>query len=34
MKSIAPKKDARKSFFGAARGVGQFTEEDELNTHN
>lgn len=24
---------ARKSFFGAARGVGSFTKQDELNTH-
>lgn len=23
----------KKSFFGAARGVGQFTKQDEMKTH-
>ncbi|MEK6963193.1 MAG: AbrB/MazE/SpoVT family DNA-binding domain-containing protein [Nanoarchaeota archaeon] len=26
-------KKVKKSYFGAARGVGPFTKEDELNTH-
>ena len=24
----------RKSFFGAARGIGHFTKEDELDSHD
>ncbi|HLD05529.1 MAG TPA: AbrB/MazE/SpoVT family DNA-binding domain-containing protein [Candidatus Nanoarchaeia archaeon] len=26
-------KKAKKSYFGAAKGIGPFTKEDELNTH-
>ena len=26
-------KKAKKCYFGAAKGIGPFTKEDELNTH-